>query len=340
MGILTIGIIGAGRIGKLHVDNLKLMPQIKIKAVSDVVVDHLHEWAASKEISTLTTNYQDLLADPEIDAVFICSPTNTHASIIKEAARAKKHIFCEKPVSFSVEETIQALEVVKEHGVQLQVGFNRRFDPNFKKVHDLVQQGEVGQPHILKITSRDPQPPSPEYVRASGGLFMDMMIHDFDMARYVMGSEVVEVSAYGTTLIDPAIEEAGDIDTAIVSLKFANGALGVIDNSRQAVYGYDQRLEVFGEKGAAAADNCRPTTVEISTGESVVKEKPLYFFLERYTQAYIAEVTQFARAIMEKQSVICTGNDGLQAERIAKAAKESLLSGQPVKIEHKKYAVN
>lgn len=150
MGILTIGIIGAGRIGKLHVDNLKLMPQIKIKAVSDVVVDHLHEWAASKGISTLTTNYQDLLADSEIDAVFICSPTNTHASIIEEAARAKKHIFCEKPVSFSVEETIQALEVVKEHGVQLQVGFNRRFDPNFKKVHDLVQQGEVGQPHILK----------------------------------------------------------------------------------------------------------------------------------------------------------------------------------------------
>jgi myo-inositol 2-dehydrogenase / D-chiro-inositol 1-dehydrogenase len=331
---VTVGIIGAGRIGKLHVDNLKLIPEITIKAVSDVVVDHLQQWAADKGIPTLTTNYQDLLADPEIDAVFICSPTTTHAQIIKEAARAKKHIFCEKPVSFSVEETIEALHIVKEEGVKLQVGFNRRFDPNFKKVRDLVQQGDVGQPHILKITSRDPQPPSIEYVQTSGGLFMDMMIHDFDMARYVMNSEVVEVSAHGTTLINPAIGEAGDVDTAIVTLKFANGALGVIDNSRQAVYGYDQRVEVFGAKGSATADNCRPTTVEVSTADGVVKDKPLYFFLERYTQAYIEEVSEFAKSLLEDQSVICSGNDGLQAERIAKAAKESFETGRPVKIEH------
>jgi myo-inositol 2-dehydrogenase / D-chiro-inositol 1-dehydrogenase len=331
---ITVGIIGAGRIGKLHVDNLQSIPEINIKSVSDVAVGYLQEWAASKGISVLTDNYKDILADPEIDAVFICSPTNTHAQIIKEAARAKKHIFCEKPVSFSVEETIEALAVVKEEGVKLQVGFNRRFDPNFKKVRDFVQQGEVGQPHILKITSRDPEPPSIEYVRSSGGLFMDMMIHDFDMARYVMNSEVVEVSAQGAVLVDPAIGEAGDVDTAIVTLKFANGALGVIDNSRQAVYGYDQRVEVFGAKGAATADNCRPTTVEVSTAEGVSKDKPLYFFLERYTQAYIEEVTQFAKAISEDQEVICSGNDGLQAERIAKAAKESFLTGRPVKIEH------
>ncbi|PES11057.1 inositol 2-dehydrogenase [Bacillus cereus] len=340
MNVLKIGIIGAGRIGKLHVDNLQLMPQVKIKAVSDVVISHLEKWAQDKGISTLTTNYQDLLADPEIDAVFICSPTNTHAQIIKEAALAKKHIFCEKPVSFSVEETLDALEVVKEQGVFLQVGFNRRFDPNFRKVYDLIQQGEVGQPHILKITSRDPQPPSIEYVRSSGGLFMDMMIHDFDMARYVMNSEVVEVFAYGTTLIDPSIQEVKDVDTAIVTLKFANGALGVIDNSRQAVYGYDQRVEVFGEKGAVAADNCCPTTVQVSKTEGIVKDKPLYFFLERYTQAYIEEVTQFAKSIIEGQAVICSGNDGLQAERIAKAAKESLLTGKPVQIEYKQPALN
>lgn len=340
MNVLTIGIIGAGRIGKLHVDNLQLMPQVKIKAVSDVVISHLEKWAEDKGISTLTTNYQDLLADPEIDAIFICSPTNTHAQIIKEAALAKKHIFCEKPVSFSVEETLDALEVVKEQGVSLQVGFNRRFDPNFRKVYDLIQQGEVGHPHILKITSRDPQPPSIEYVRSSGGLFMDMMIHDFDMARYVMNSEVVEVFAYGTTLIDPSIQEVNDVDTAIVTLKFANGALGVIDNSRQAVYGYDQRVEVFGEKGAVAADNCCPTTVQVSKTEGVVKDKPLYFFLERYTQAYIEEVTQFTKSIIEEQAVICSGNDGLQAERIAKAAKESLLTGKPVQIEHKQPALN
>jgi myo-inositol 2-dehydrogenase/D-chiro-inositol 1-dehydrogenase len=334
MNTVTLGIIGAGRIGRLHVDNLLSVPQVKIKAVSDVVVDHLQEWAASKGISVLTTNYQDLLADPEIDAVFICSPTSTHAQIIQEAARAKKHIFCEKPVSFSAEQTIEALRVVEEEGVQLQVGFNRRFDPNFKKVRDHVQQGEIGQPHILKITSRDPQPPSVDYILTSGGLFMDMMIHDFDMARYVMNSEVVEVSAQGAVLVDPAIGEAGDIDTAIVTLKFANGAIGVIDNSRQAVYGYDQRVEVFGAKGAATADNCRPTTVEVSTVEGVVRDKPLYFFLERYTQAYIEEVTQFAKTILAGEKVLCTGNDGLQAERIAKAAKESFLAGRPVKIEH------
>ncbi|MFJ7724559.1 inositol 2-dehydrogenase [Neobacillus sp. NPDC097160] len=334
MNRVTVGIIGAGRIGKLHVDHLRLIPQIKIKAVSDIEVRHLQEWAESRGIPVLTTNYQDLLADSEIDAVFICSPTTTHARIIKEAALAKKNIFCEKPVSFSVEETMDALKVVEENGVQLQVGFNRRFDRNFKRVHDLVQNGQIGKPHILKITSRDPEPPSLEYVRTSGGLFMDMMIHDFDLARYLLNSEVVEVSAHGTNLLDPAIGEAGDIDTAIVTLKFANGALGVIDNSRQAVYGYDQRVEVFGTKGTAMADNCRPTTVEVSTREGVSKDKPLYFFLERYTQAYIEEVTQFAKTISEGHDVSCTGMDGLQAERIAKAAKESLLKGCPVKLDH------
>ena len=331
---ITVGVIGAGRIGKLHVDNLKLIPEVTVKAVSDVVVDHLQEWAVEKNIPVLTTDYKTLLEDKDIDAVFICSPTTTHAQLIKEAARAKKHIFCEKPVSFSVEETIEALQIVQEEGVKLQVGFNRRFDPNFKKVRDVVQNGEVGQPHILKITSRDPEPPSIDYVKTSGGLFMDMMIHDFDMARYVMNSEVVEVSAHGTTLINPAIGEAGDVDTAIVTLKFANGALGVIDNSRQAVYGYDQRVEVFGAKGTASADNCRPTTVEVSTANGVVKDKPLHFFLERYTQAYIEEITQFAKALQEDKAVVCSGNDGLQAERIAKAAKESFLTGRPVTVDH------
>lgn len=332
MNTVTVGIIGAGRIGQLHVSNLKNMRGVRVKAVSDVVVDHLHDWAKENGVETLTTDYHDLLTDPDIDAIFICSPTSTHADIIKEAARAKKHIFCEKPVSFTVEQSEEALEVVKQEGVKLQVGFNRRFDPNFKKVREAVQSGTIGEAHVLKITSRDPQPPPVEYVRQSGGLFMDMMIHDFDMARYVMNSEVVEVSAHGAVLIDPAIGEAGDVDTAIVTLKFANGALGVIDNSRQAVYGYDQRVEVFGSKGAAAADNNRATTVEISTEAGVAKDKPLYFFLERYTQAYIDEINEFLKSISENAPIVCSGHDGLQAERIAKAAKQSYETGQPVQL--------
>jgi myo-inositol 2-dehydrogenase / D-chiro-inositol 1-dehydrogenase len=330
MTSLTVGIIGAGRIGKLHVDNLRKLPQIRIKSVSDVVIDHLEAWGKEKQIEVLTNDYHELLEDPDIQAVFICSPTNTHATIIKEAALAGKDIFCEKPVSFSVEETEEALAVVEKAGVKLQIGFNRRYDPNFRRIQTIVEDGQIGQPHILRITSRDPQPPGVDYVRASGGLFMDMMIHDFDMARYVIGSEVVEVSAAGAVLVDPAIGEVGDIDTAIVTLKFANGALGVIDNSRQAVYGYDQRLEVFGAKGAAQADNNRPTTVEVSTAESVTKDKPLYFFLERYTQAYIDEVVEFASAILDNTEITCTGFDGLQAQKIARAAKESLEKGVPV----------
>lgn len=336
---LTVGIIGAGRIGQLHVSNLALIPNIQVKSVSDVRIDHLKEWAEKERIEVLTTDYQEILQDEEIDAIFVCSPTTTHAAIIREAAQAGKHIFCEKPVSFSVEETEQALKVVEENGVKLQVGFNRRFDPDFTRVHELVKERVIGDPHILRITSRDPQPPSVDYVKSSGGLFMDMMIHDFDMARYIMGSEIVEVSAAGAVLVDPKIGEAGDIDTAIVTLKFANGALGVIENSREAVYGYDQRLEIFGNKGSAKADNKRPTSVEVSTVESVTKDKPLYFFLERYTDAYIKEVSEFADACLNNREVSCTGNDGLQAERIAKAALDSFKQGVPVKIEHEQMKI-
>jgi len=330
---LTVGIIGAGRIGKIHVDNLRGISQVRLKSVSDVAIEHLEEWAKEKQIEVLTTNYQDILNDPEIKAVFICSPTTTHANLIKQAAAAGKHIFCEKPVSFSVEETEEALAAVEKAGVLLQVGFNRRFDPNFRKIRELVQTGDIGTPHILRITSRDPEPPGIDYIKTSGGLFMDMAIHDFDMARYIMDSEVVEVFANGAVLVDPAIGEAGDIDTAIVTLKFANGALGVIDNSRRAAYGYDQRLEVFGDKGAAQADNNRANTVEVSTAQNVSKEKPLYFFLERYTQAYIDEVNEFVTSILKNKQVICSGYDGLQAERIAKAAKKSLETGAPVQLQ-------
>lgn len=338
--MLQVGIIGAGRIGKLHAANIQQMSHVRVRAISDVCISGLDNWASELNIPVITNDYRDLLNDPDIQAVFICSPTSTHASIIQEAAEAGKHIFCEKPISFSVETTRQALEAVEKAGIKMQVGFNRRFDLNFKKARDVVQAGTIGIPHLLRITSRDPEPPSPEYVSKSGGLFMDMTIHDFYMARYVMQSEVVEVYAQGANLIDPKIGELNDIDTAVINLRFANGALGVIENSRKAVYGYDQRLEAFGSKGCVSINNERPSTAVVATSDGVEMDKPLFFFLERYTQAYIQEVRDFVRSILFNEPIVCNANDGLQAERIARAAKESLVCRHPVTLELKTPVIN
>ncbi|MEK3945679.1 inositol 2-dehydrogenase [Paenibacillus odorifer] len=330
---IVVGIIGAGRIGRLHADNLRVMPSFKLKSIAEAVVsEELLVWAESRNLGSAFVNGQDILNDPEIEAVFICTPTDTHASWIELAARAGKHIFCEKPISLSSEFTHQALKIVEDEGVLLQVGFNRRMDPSFRKLKQLVQSGELGSPHIVKITSRDPQPPGEAYVRSSGGMFMDMTIHDFDMARYLMGEEVTEVYTRGANLVDPMFGRCDDVDTAVITLTFASGAICVIDNSRKAVYGYDQRVEVFGSCGSATADNCRPTTVEVSTAASVTRDQPLHFFLERYNQAFVEEVAAFARALRLQEPIICSGLDGQQAERIAEAAKESYLTGLPVKL--------
>lgn len=330
---IGVGIIGAGRIGRLHADNLLKLPAFSLKMIAEMsVTEELMEWARIRGITQVTSNGELVVNDPDIEAVFICTPTLTHIEWIKKAARAGKHIFCEKPISMSKEDTVEVLHIVEESGVKLQIGFNRRMDPSFRKLKQLVEEGKVGKPHILKITSRDPMPPSEEYVRTSGGMFMDMSIHDFDMARYLMNEEVTEVYVQGASLIDPMFARHGDIDTAIITLTFASGAIGVIDNSRQAVYGYDQRVEIFGDHGAASADNCRPTTVELFTASAVLRDKPFHFFLERYNQAYMDEVAAFAEAIACNKPVVCTGFDGLHAERIAEAAKESLRTGLPVKL--------
>lgn len=329
---LTIGIIGAGRIGRLHAENIIHMSQVSIKTISDIFADSAREWASKIGIENVVTDYEEILSDEEIDAIFICSPTDTHVPIILKAAEAGKHIFCEKPISFSIQETEVALAAVEKAGVKLQIGFNRRFDQNFLKVHETVKDGIIGEPHIVKITSRDPEPPPIEYIEKSGGLFFDMSIHDFDMARYVTGSEAIEVYASGANLIDAAIGEAGDIDTAVTTLKFENGAIAVIDNSRKAVYGYDQRVEVFGSKGSITIENDRPTSAEISTNEGVFKDKLKHFFLERYKDAYISETYAFIDSILFNKPLRCTGNDGYQAEKIAKAAKQSLVEGRAVKI--------
>jgi myo-inositol 2-dehydrogenase/D-chiro-inositol 1-dehydrogenase len=330
---IKIGIIGAGRIGKIHADNIGRLPQAEIVAISDLFAGpELTAWAAERGIPTVTKNNSDIIADPNIDAVFICSTTDTHVPLIKQAAEAGKHIFCEKPVSMDIAQSEEAIEAVRQAGVKLQIGFNRRFDHNFKRVREHVVEGTVGDLHIIKITSRDPNPPHEDYIKVSGGLFMDMMIHDFDMARFLSGSEVEEVYAQGTVLVDPVFSKYGDIDTAIVTLRFQNGMLGVIDNSRKAVYGYDQRVEVFGSRGSVAVSNDHPNTAVVSTSEGIVSEKPLHFFLERYQQAYMEESQKFIDSLVNDSPLSVDGNDGLQAERIALAAKLSYKLQKPVKL--------
>jgi myo-inositol 2-dehydrogenase/D-chiro-inositol 1-dehydrogenase len=331
---LNIGVIGAGRIGKIHAENIAyFMHQAKLKAIADVnLTPAIEAWAKGLGVTTVSKDPDVILNDPEIQAVIICSSTDTHSDFVIKAAKAGKHIFCEKPVDLTVAKVFAALEAVRKAGVKLQVGFNRRFDHNFRQVRELVKNGSIGEPHIIKVTSRDPAPPPPSYVAGSGGMFLDMSIHDFDMARFQAGSEVVEVFAMGAVLVHEGIGKAGDIDTAVVTLRFANGALGVIDNSREAVYGYDQRLEVFGSKGAAIAENDRASSVRLEAKATVASDKPLWFFLERYKEAFIAEMQAFMEALSENKPVPVTGEDGLKDLFVALAANRSLKEGRPVKL--------
>jgi len=334
-GKLRIGIIGAGRIGKLHAENIaNFVPQAKLEGIADVVMTpEMEAWAKGFGARIVAKDPKALFADKDIDAIIICSSTDTHADMAIAAAKAGKHIFCEKPVDLTVAKVKAAIEAVKAAKVKMQVGFNRRFDHNFRAVREMTLAGKVGDVQIVKITSRDPAPPPPAYVGVSGGIFLDMMIHDFDMARFQAGSEVVEVHATGAVLIDPAIGKAGDVDTAIVTLKFANGALGVIDNSRKAVYGYDQRVEVFGSKGCAQAENDTPSTVKLSSVDGVVADKPMWFFLERYRAAFIDEMIAFVSAIQEGKDLPVTGEDGLRDLLVGLAAKKSLAENRSVRID-------
>ncbi|HCM25673.1 MAG: inositol 2-dehydrogenase [Treponema sp. GWB1_62_6] len=334
-GKLRIGVIGAGRIGKLHAENIAyFIPQAKLEGIADVMMTpDMESWAKGLGARIVTKDVSALLADKDIDAVIICSSTDTHADMVVLAAKAGKHIFCEKPVDLTVAKVNAALAAVKAAKVKMQVGFNRRFDHNFRTVREMTLAGKVGDVQMVKITSRDPAPPPATYVAVSGGIFLDMMIHDFDMARFQAGSEVVEVHATGAVLIDPAIGKAGDVDTAIVTLKFANGALGVIDNSRKAAYGYDQRVEVFGSKGCAQAENDTPSTVKLSNDEGVSGDKPMYFFLERYKTAFIDEMKAFVSAVLEGKDVPVSGEDGLRDLLVGLAAKKSLAENRSVRID-------
>lgn len=330
---LKVGVIGAGRIGKLHAENITYcIPDAEIIMIADLYADQIVEWAKSIGVNSVTADYREILHNPDIDAVLICSPTDTHAQIVMEASKAGKHIFCEKPIDQTIEKVRNALNAVQAAGIKLQVGFNRRFDHNHKGVRDAVIAGKIGEPHMILITSRDPAPPPAEYIKGSGGIFLDMTIHDFDMARYLAGSEVTEVYAAGAVLVDKAIGEAGDIDTAIVTLKFENGAIGVINNSRKAAYGYDQRVEVFGSKGAVSDFNDSPSSVVLSTADGVWSEKPEYFFLERYNKSFVTEMKAFVDAVLNDRETPVTGEDGLKPVYIALAAQKSLEENRPVKI--------
>ncbi len=330
---LHFGVIGAGRIGKIHAENLATrIPGVEVSAIADVNLTAAQEVANRLHIPRAIEDYHTLLANPSIDAVAICSSTDTHAGILVEAAQAGKHIFCEKPIDLDLAKIDTALEAVRQSGVKLQVGFNRRFDPNFRKVRQMVAEGKIGDLHILRITSRDPAPPPVSYVKVSGGMFFDMTIHDFDMARYLSGSEVVEVYTAAGVMVDPAIGEAGDVDTAVITLRFANGAIGTIDNSRKAVYGYDQRVEVFGSAGMVQAFNNSPDNDIYANAEGVHSAKPLYFFLERYMVSFIAEMKCFVQSIQEDSMPLVTGLDGRFPVLIGMAAKKSLLEHRPVKL--------
>lgn len=332
--MLKIGIIGAGRIGRVHGESItKYVKGAEIRAVSDICLnDSIRGWAADLGIPSVYSDYHKILEDKEIDAVVICSSTDTHYGISIDAIRAGKHVFCEKPIDHDLSRIRKVLEELAKSGVKYQVGFNRRFDHNFRAVHDAVAGGKIGEPQVLKITSRDPNPPTADYIRNSGGIFLDMTIHDFDMARYLLGCEVTEVYAAGGVLVDRAIGEAGDIDTAVVTMKMESGALAVIDNSRRAVYGYDQRAEVFGSKGQVCISNDTSSSAVLSGKNVVVSEKPLNFFLERYMQAYAEEMNRFAEAVVNDKPVPVNADDGLKAVLIGVAAGKSYKEKRPVKL--------
>ena len=331
---MKVGIIGAGRIGKVHAKNISMfVPEMEIKTIADPYINAETEaFAKQYGISNVSKDAEDIFTDPEIEAVIICSSTNTHADFIIRGAQAHKHIFCEKPIDYNVDKVHKAIDAAKDAGVKLQIGFCRRFDHNHRAVYDMVRQGKVGKVNLVKISSRDPEPPAIDYVKVSGGIFYDMMIHDFDMARFLAGAEVTEVSAVGSVLVDPAIGEAGDVDTAVVTLKFESGAIGVIDNSRKAVYGYDQRVEVFGSEGAALDANDTPNTAAYYGADGTVSGTCYKIMWDRYTGAFVSEMHAFAEAIVQDQEPLVGGNDGLYPVLMAAAATKSLHEGRPVKI--------
>jgi myo-inositol 2-dehydrogenase/D-chiro-inositol 1-dehydrogenase len=327
--MVKFGILGAGRIGKVHAATIAASARASVAYVADAIPDAANALAASvgAKVSTI-----DAILASDVDAILIATPTDTHADLIEQAARAGKAILCEKPVSLSVERIEACLPVVEKAGVPLMIGFNRRFDPNFASLQKRLRDGEIGDVELVTIISRDPAPPPVSYIERSGGLFRDMMIHDFDMARFLVGEEFVTVHALGGALVDKAIGTAGDVDTASVQMQTASGKIVVITNSRRATYGYDQRMEVHGSKGMLRAGNVHMTTVESATASGFNADVIQSFFIDRYVAAYAAEVNSFIDAMASGKTPTPSGIDGLQAQRLAEAATKSRQTGEVVRV--------
>lgn len=330
---VSVGVIGLGRMGNIHAENLALnVPHARLAFITSLNIRKVKKFAKKYSVPDLADDYHKLLEDSRIEAVVISTFSELHARMIQDAAHAGKHIFCEKPIGLTLEEIDEALAAVKKAGVKLQIGFNRRFDRNFRRVRDEVAQGHIGTPHILRITNRDPAPPTLEYIKVSGGLFFDFAMHDFDMARFLMGSEVTEIYATGAVRVDPRIGEAGDIDTALTLLQFDDGTLCSIDNSRKAVYGYDQRIEVFGSEGMVSAENNTPTRTLLGNASGMHTPLPLHNFQERYRISYIEEMKSFIESVQNDTQPLVTGEDGRQAVVLAFAAQRSFDEHRPVNI--------
>jgi myo-inositol 2-dehydrogenase / D-chiro-inositol 1-dehydrogenase len=327
---MRFGLLGAGRIGRIHGLNVAARGDATLVAIADTSLEVAAALAAS--CGAVVATAETILSDASIDAVLICTPTNTHAQMIEAAALAGKAVFCEKPVDLDATRIHRCLKIVEGTGKPLMIGFNRRFDPNFAALESRLRAGEAGAIEIVSVISRDPSPPPVDYVKHSGGLFRDMMIHDFDMARFILGEEPTEIFALGSALVDPAIGQADDIDTAAVLMKTASGKIAQISNSRRATYGYDQRIEVHGSKGMLRAGNIHETTIESATGGGFRTDPVQNFFLERYAAAYRAELDAFIAACRGHKEPVPSGQDGLKAQILADAATKSWRSGKPVAV--------
>lgn len=326
--MLKIGLLGCGRIGQVHARSIKALKNAKIVAVSDFFEEAAQKLADDLGADVRSTD--EIITSDDIDAVIIGTPTDTHFDIIHSAASTSKAIFCEKPVDMSADRIRECIEAVEKAGVPFFTAFNRRFDPNFAAVQSRIASGEIGDVEMVTILSRDPSPPPLSYVKSSGGLFRDMMIHDFDMARFLLGEEPIEVYAVGSALVDAEVGKLGDVDTAAVTLKTASGKICQISNSRRATYGYDQRLEVHGSKGMLRAENQLENTVELASDAGFRRAPTLNFFLERYEAAYLREMTGFVDAVLAGDAMSPSIHDGLRAQLIADAATQSCQSGKPV----------